>query len=198
MEDIVECGGGGWTLVMKIDGEKTTFSYHADLWSNKTAYSQASGKTGLDLEETKMPSYWSNPFNKICLGMRVGGETKWVSIDKQAISLYSLLADNRYKGTNIGRDKWKSLLSESSLQPNCNMEGFNVMSPTGTSDAAITRIGIISNNEGDCTSCNSRIGFGSAGSRWQDGRNSCGNEAAAYKSDNGEKHIEANCYILVQ
>lgn len=22
MEDIVECGGGGWTLVMKIDGEK--------------------------------------------------------------------------------------------------------------------------------------------------------------------------------
>jgi len=145
-----------------------------------------------------MPSYWSNPFHRICLGMSVDKETKWVSIDKQAVSLYSLLADNEYKETNIGRDKWKSLLSESSLQPNCNMEGFNVISPTGESDAAITRIGIISNNENHCDSCNSRIGFGSAGSRKQDGGNSCGNEAMAHNSDNGEKHIKANCYILVQ
>ena len=145
-----------------------------------------------------MPSYWSNPFNKICLGMRFGGETKWISIDKEAASLYSLLADNKYRETNIGRDKWKSLLSDSSLQLNCNMEGLNVISPTGTPDSAITRIGIISNNEGDCDSCNSRIGFGSAGSRWQDNWNSCGNEAFAYISDNGERHIKANCYILVQ
>ena len=145
-----------------------------------------------------MPSYWSNPFEKICLGMRVGEEAKWVSIDKQAVSLYSLLADNKYRKTNIGRDKWKSLLSESSLQLNCNMEGFNVISPTGTSDSAITRIGIISNNEGHCETCNSRIGFGSAGSRWQDDSNSCGNEAMAVNADNGEKHIKANCYILVQ
>lgn len=145
-----------------------------------------------------MPSYWSNPFNKICLGMRVDEETNWISVDDEALSLYSLLADNNYRETNIGRDKWKSLLSESSLQSNCNMEGFNVISTTGISDAAITRIGIISNNENDCKSCNSRIGFGSAGSRGQDNWNSCGNEALRYMSDNGEKHIKANCYILVQ
>ena len=122
-----------------------------------------------------------------------------MSIDKQAVSLYSLLADKMYRETKLGKDKWKSLLSGSSLQPNCDMEGFNVLSPTGSSNAAITRIGIIRNNEGDCDSCNSRIGFGSAGSRGgQDDDNSCGNEAIAYYSDNGEKHIKANCYILVQ
>lgn len=130
--------------------------------------------------------------------MRVDEETKWISVDEEALSLYSLLADNNYRETNIGRDKWKSLLSESSLQSNCNMEGFNVISTTGTLDAAITRFGIISNNENDCKSCNSRIGFGSAGSRGQDNWNSCGNEALRYMSDNGEKHIKANCYILVQ
>ena len=130
--------------------------------------------------------------------MRFGGETKWISFDKEAASLYSLLADNKYRETIIGRDKWKSLLNDSSLQLNCNMEGFNVISPTGSPDSAITRIGIISNNEEDCISCNSRIGLGSAGSRLQDDSNSCGNEAFARISDNGERHIKANCYILVQ
>ena len=145
-----------------------------------------------------MPSYWSNPFTKLCLGMRVGQETKWVTVNHRAASLHSLLASNRYQETNIGRRRWKSLLSGSSLQFNCNMEGFNVVSPTGTDDSAITRIGIISNNENHCGTCNSRLGFGSAGSRGpQNEINSCGNEAS-YFPDNGEQHIEANCYILVQ
>lgn len=153
----------------------------------------------MDLKETKMPSYWSNPFTKLCLGMRVAAEeTKWVSVTQEADSLHELLANNSYKETNIGRGKWKSLLSGSSLQQNCNMEGFNVVSPSGTQDPAITRIGIISNNGNDCKSCNSRIGFGSAGTRGgQHGSNACGNEAV-YRGDNGDKHIKANCYILVK
>ena len=177
---------------------QTTFSYHANYWINKTAYDQGSGKNGFDLEETKMPSYWSNPFTKLCLGMRVGEVTKWVSINQTAVSLHSLLENDIYKETNIGREKWKSILEGSSLQTNCNKEGFNVVSPTGTRDPAITRIGIISNNEENCDSCNSRIGFGSAGTRGgQHDDNSCGNEADL-KPDNEEKHIKANCYILVQ
>ena len=149
-----------------------------------------------------MPSYWSNPFAKLCLGMKVGQETNWVTVNHQATSLHSLMASNQYQETNIGRMKWKSLLNGSSLQLNCNMEGFNVVSSNGKPDAAIARIGIISDNgnfESDCESCNSRIGFGSAGSRGRQNKdNSCGNEAHDYQPDSGEKHIEANCYILVQ
>ena len=146
-----------------------------------------------------MPSFWSNPFTKLCLGMRVEGEQiNWILVNQTAVSLHALLSNNRYIEKRVGRDTWKSLLHGSALQMNCDMEGFNVVSSTGIEDPAITRIGIISNNGNNCKSCNSRIGFGSAGSRGgQDGSNSCGNEATVL--DNQEqRHIKANCYIFVQ
>lgn len=59
----------------------------------------------------------------------------------------------------------------------------------------IARIGIIANNENDCNSCNSRIGFGTGGSN--DDSNTCGNEAIAV-ADNEDKHIKTMGYILVQ
>ena len=147
-----------------------------------------------------MPSFWSNRFTKICLEMgAAGNKTKWLSVAQEAVSLHALLANNKYTETNIGRDKWKSHLHGSSFQKHCNMEGFNVILPSGTNAHAMTRIGIISNNENDCHSCNSKIGFGSAGNRGeQHGTNSCGNEAGSQGTDKGEKHIEAHCYILVQ
>ena len=41
--------------------------------------------------------------------------------------------------------------------------------------------------------------FGSKGSRdRQHDDNSCGNESDARGADNGEKHIKANCFILLQ
>ena len=58
------------------------------------------------------------------------------------------------------------------------------------------RIGIIGNNEKGCFSCDSRIGFGTGGKH--DDTNTCGNEAAKYKPDNGEKQIKTMGYILVK
>ena len=60
---------------------------------------------------------------------------------------------------------------------------------------AKARIGILGNNENDCTTCDSRIGFGTGGKH--DDSNTCGNEASYY-GDNGDKHIKAMGYILVQ
>ncbi|XP_067038686.1 uncharacterized protein [Acropora muricata] len=199
MEDIQGCGGGGWTLVMKINGAKTTFSYDSDLWTNKVPLNQSSGKSGFDHDETKMPSFWSTPFTKLCLGMQAAGqETNWITVSYQASSLHSLMSTNTHYATNVDRSEWKSLLADSSLQRNCNMEGFNVRPSEGQNDPAITRIGILGNNENDCRSCNSRIGFGSEGSRGgQNKGNSCGNESSG-DADNGEKHIKANCFILLQ
>ena len=57
------------------------------------------------------------------------------------------------------------------------------------------RIDIIGNNENDCDSCDSRIGFGTGGHL--DDTNTCGNDAA-HKPDNGEKHIKTMGYILVK
>ena len=173
-----------------------TFHYDTALWSNKETFNLAGGKNGFDTQETKLPSYWNTAFSKICLGMKIGQQIKFIVINQKANSLYSLIAaDGQYRHTSLGRDTWKSLIgSEASLQLNCNREGFKVnCNEKATSKA---RIGILGNNEIDCYSlCDSRIGFGTGG--YPDDSNTCGNEAV-FGGDNGDKHIKAMGYILVQ
>ena len=126
--------------------------------------------------------------------MKIGQQLKFIVINKQANSLYSLIADGQYRAVSLGRNTWRTLIgSQASLQPNCNKEGFNVVSTL--SYRFKTRIGILGNNENDCESSDSRIGFGTGGS--PDETKTCGNEAA-HNSDNGEQHITAMGYFLVQ
>lgn len=159
---------------------------HSSLWSNKKSFNVTGGKTGFDKEETKLPSYWSTDFSKICLGVRIGKQINFLVINKQANSLYSLIADGKYRATALGRNKWKTLYgSAASLQHYCNREGFNAWCSSGK-----TRIGIRSNNENACTSCDSGIAFGGA---WR----SCANYARWFP-DNGNRDLKAICYILVQ
>ena len=114
-------------------------------------------------------------------------------IRQSANSLYALIADNVYRNVSLGRDKWKSLIGpQASLQTGCNKEGFNVVHTSSQSKA---RIGIIANNENECLTCDSRIGYGTGG--LHDDSNTCGNEATI-SPDNGNKHIKAMGYILVQ
>ena len=68
------------------------------------------GETGFDSQEFKLPSYWKTAFSKICLGMKIGRQIKFIVISQQANSLYSLIADGRYRSTSLGRDTWKSLI----------------------------------------------------------------------------------------
>ena len=65
------------------------------------AYNLAGGKTGFDTQETKLPSYWNTPFSKICLGMKIGKQITFMVIKKQASSLYSLIADGKYRATSM-------------------------------------------------------------------------------------------------
>ena len=126
--------------------------------------------------------------------MKIGQQIRFIVINQQANSLYSLIADGQYRATSLGRETWKSLIgSDASLQLYCNKEGFNAVSVDLQNSRA--RIGIISNGKDDCFRCNSRIGLGTGGS--PNKSSSCGNEARWYP-DNGEKHITAMGYILVQ
>ena len=128
--------------------------------------------------------------------MKIGRlKTNFIVIKMTANSLYSLIADGQHRATSLGRDTWKKLIGlQGSLQRNCNKEGFNAVGSSKSYSKA--RIGIISNGNNDCNSCNSRIGFGTGGDD-DDDNNTCGNEAT-YKPDNGNKHIKAMGYILVQ
>ena len=122
--------------------------------------------------------------------MKIAGQIKFAIIRRHASSLHALIADGQYRSTSLGRNTWKSLIGpEASLHAGCSREGFN--NQCGSSSA---RIGYVSNNEASCLSCDSVIGFGSTSFN----SNSCGNEAMYGGVDNGEGHIKATCYVLVQ
>ena len=126
--------------------------------------------------------------------MKIGGQINFIVINKHANSLFSLIADGKYRATSLGRNTWKSLVgSQASLQSNCKKEGFNAVS--GDYPHSRARIGILGNQENDCDTCDSRVGFGTGGKH--DNSNTCGNEAT-YSPDNGDKHIKAMGYIFVQ
>ncbi|XP_028396192.1 uncharacterized skeletal organic matrix protein 5-like [Dendronephthya gigantea] len=156
MTNIPGCGGGGWTLVMKLDGNKNTFIYNSQLWTNNETYAIQDGLEGLTKKESKLASYWNTPFTKICLGMSYNGNRKWMSFDYTASSLYSMIADGQFRATPAGRTAWLSLIADFSLQPNCNVEGFNVR------EYRELRIGFVGNNENDCRTCDTWIGMGIA------------------------------------
>ena len=125
--------------------------------------------------------------------MKIGEQIRFIVINMKASSLYSLIADGKYRNTSLGRDSWKTLIgSDASLQSGCNTEGFNVI--CGWSGFSKARIGIATNNQNHCNSCDSRIGFGTGGQ--PDDSNTCGNEASL-SPDNGDKHMKAMGYILV-
>ena len=126
--------------------------------------------------------------------MKIGEQENFTAINKSASSLYSLIADGKYRATSLGRNTWKKLIgSRASLQPNCNKEGFNAVGENHSHSKA--RIGYIANQENNCGTCDSRIGFGTGG--YHDDSNTCGNQAT-HNPDNGNRHIRAMGYILVQ
>ena len=131
-----------------------TFQFSKSYWTDENEYNPSGGETGFDQQETKLPTYWNTSFSKICLGMMFDKMLRFIVINKQADSLYSLIADGEYHNTTLGRDMWKTLLGDhASLQRNCNMEGFNTECHDRKESA---RIGIVTNNEGNCHSCDSR------------------------------------------
>ena len=148
--------------------------------------------------ETKLATYWNMPFKEICLGMKVNDDLNFISISYQASSLYDVIADGSYHGTSIGRSKWLSLVRGSGLQSHCDREGFNV-----NTIILVVRIGILGNQENECISPDSYVGFGGLTKNKRFGcgmpktSNTCGN--AAYCMHPGKhKEIPAMGYIFVR
>ena len=124
-------------------------------------------------------------------------DTKWIAIEHQASSLFNVIAGDTFTETDINKSKWKSLIKGSSLQNNCNKEGFNIREEQYNNRKSYIRIGLVANQEDDCDTCNSCIGFGTSITGCDDRvrRKACGNIHACWNTD---KNIAAFGYILVQ
>ena len=186
--------GGGWTLALKIDGAKTTFTYDAALWVNQALLN--ANLPNLDLSEAKLQSFNTMPYTALRVGMIDAGATRWLTVPTAATSLYAAM-NAPYKATSVGRAAWKTLLASGSLQANCNKEGINTYGPFGNPWPRV-RIGIVSNQENDCGSPDSWVGFGTYGAPCGGNANiSCGNLVRC-TGDNGDKDTATFGYVMLR
>ena len=199
----LELFGGGWTLVLKSNGNLQTFGWDSPQWQALEPYQPQF--PDLDRQEAKLESYAAVPVSEVLIGMEspVGSdpaplELNWITVPTGGGSLRAVIEPSMYIPTAVGRDTWKGLLEGASLQPNCNREGFNVMGESGMPQHHRIRIGIIANEQDDCNSPNSRIGIGGAGegvcNTWN---NSTGNFAGC-EADNGDVNSIGFGVVLVR
>jgi hypothetical protein len=176
--------GGGWTLVLKVDGQLSTFAGETTAtWTSTTPIN--GDKVDFDKQEARLPGYASVPLSELRVGMTPDtAPPKTVVMALTGTSLGALVTKGNLAATKAGRLAWKGLLADSSLQLLCNQEGINT---------ARCRIGIASNQENDCASPDSWLGIGCTGGY------ACGNHAeAAWEPDNGGKTLKAFGYVWVR
>ena len=94
-----------------------TFTYYAEYWNNTVAYNESAG-TSLNEDETKLSSFWSTPFTRLCLGMKhpANGVTNWIALNYSASSLRDVIGDGTFRPTNLSVTEWKKLLNNSGIQ----------------------------------------------------------------------------------
>lgn len=175
--------GGGWTLVLKIDGNQSNFFFDNPLWTNNAPFNP--DKPALDMTEAKLASFWSVPFTEVRVGMN-DGKLRWLVVSLTSTSLLDAIKNGG--STSAGRDAWEGLLASGSLQTNCNWEGLNRQDHV--------RLGIVGDESIGCgtfPSPDSFIGFGAA-SNWG---SPCGN-TAHYSPDNGDRDTKVFGYVMVR
>src|SRR5262249_10462566 len=142
----------------------------------------------LDTNEAKLATFSTIPLSELRLGMIDAGVTRWITISLGRVVLLSdLITSGTFTPTSIGRAPWQKLVASPSLQLNCNAEGFNA----GPPPFAQARIGIVANEQNDCTSCDSVIGFGVDDSY---GGGTTGN-FASYSPENGPRSTHTFGYV---
>lgn len=164
--------GGGWTLVAKLNGAKQTWGYNASIWTDNSVLN--ANDPGLDTSEAKLQGFNSMPFSMVRLGMNDGTTTRWIIVPTgTTVASLQHEANSWAISTNLGGDKWLSLLPGAGLEANCHAEGFNLDSwdlvPCGSSaDACAVSLSGPSQCPWDnhttapldrCTGCYERIGI---------------------------------------
>lgn len=111
-----------------------------------------------------------------------------------------MITCGNFTKTTAGVDSWKSLTNSAELQDNCNQEGFNIEKKNkyDVNGYMNLRIGLVTNNQNNCLSCDTCVGFGiSVQGCDADLRNTtCGHMAICGKFNN--KDISGFGYIFVQ
>jgi hypothetical protein len=182
--------GGGWTLALKADGARPTFAYDAPVWTDDGEF----GTAALDGNEAKLRTYRTVGFTALRLVLVTGAERRAVEMVIDAASARALFAGPS-RDTGVSRTTWLGLVPDARLQDDCNDEGVNV-APAG--GFARVRLGIVANNENNCSSPDSRLGLGGAGGA--DGAFAVGNvnPDAGWSWGDDSRRIASFAYLFVR
>src|SRR5262249_1051241 len=95
--------GGGWTLVLKINGSKPAFEVPSQVWKDDVPYQP--GAYTLDTTEAKLASFSAVPGSELRLGMIDAGTTRWLVVPLgKTTTLSKLLTSGTFLKTSIGRN----------------------------------------------------------------------------------------------
>lgn len=170
----MERAGGGWTLALRTDGRLNNFTFWSGTWTSESTLNadQPGAITSL---EGKLPSFSLVPFTEVLVGLApfvgssVSGDMRYVVGTLSGPTQPSLrglftsgalatLTTAPPAHPSPGRARWLRLLNTATLQTNCNAEAIR-----GTSTPSLSlRIGILGNNETNCSTSESFIGVGSS------------------------------------
>jgi hypothetical protein len=166
----------GFVLLAKINGMKSTWNFSSSLWTTGAPFAANAANAGLgsDQNEAKLAAFNNMRVTQLRLGMVAVNaplsSAKWLSLPlggKEYSSLGALMASGTYVSSNLGRTTWKNLVGpKASIQRYCNLEGLNVRNvpsprkPLGDGKFMNVRIGLLANNEANCNTADTAIGFG--------------------------------------
>lgn len=154
--------GGGWMLAAKIYNNSSQFNgYNSADWTSTTIFNETQEPTYGGHIKTNAFVYYAQTAVRLCFNNVSNNlyETGWSSFG----SLQSIFNSGTNRASQNSRATWIAWLNAGGInytfgsQPNCNAAGAN------QSYSYSARLGISMNNEGDCTSNDSFLGFGVTG-----------------------------------
>jgi hypothetical protein len=153
--------GEGWALIIRADGMKSTFAFSSSLWTTGRTINTGDYINGtIGTTEYKSPLFSVYPYSELRLGMRFSYyPTKWLNVKHgQYASMHAAMTEGHLAFTGMTRNDWLTLANNGALQRNCNRMGYNLIANNIAS--ARIRIGILGNDDNDCITPDSFIGFG--------------------------------------
>jgi len=153
----VYCLTGGWTMVAKVASTSTldAWGFDSARWTDATLLNTNS--YDLSNSDAKFQSYLSVPFTTVKLTMTVGTVTTGIDVSSGSYTSFQSLMNAGSVTTNAPVIEWRNLFDIGS-QPNCNLQGFSISNGLNS-----LRLGILFNDQNDCSSPDRYFGVGFGG-----------------------------------
>ncbi|MFO0604478.1 MAG: hypothetical protein U0324_14955 [Polyangiales bacterium] len=171
-----------WTLVMKVDGARSTFQYDSVHWETLSRLDD--GVADLSRRDAKYEGYNATPVRQILLFTNTnpaGDRAVIVTAgDAPRLPLLSLMQMRPPPVMTItGLDAWAPIFPDARLQAACRRFGFNVNPTPGPTFARVRLGGVGDESDATCSSPDSWVGVGGFVDN-----NVCGSRGSALSAGN--------------